>query len=116
MESGLRDWIRAERERWHVPALAVGLLRGGEGEVAADGGATRETPFRIASITKPFTATLALRVAQEGLLSFNDPPPGTPTDATVRQLLSHKGGIACEWPESLNRFGPEDDVALWLEA
>jgi CubicO group peptidase (beta-lactamase class C family) len=114
MESGLRDWIRAERERWHVPALVVGLLRDGEVEVAADGGATRETPFRIASITKPFTATLAVFLAAEGRLSPDEPPPGTRVEATIRQLLSHQGGIACEWPRPLGPYGSGNDALLRL--
>jgi CubicO group peptidase (beta-lactamase class C family) len=114
MESGLRDWIPAERERWHVPALVVGLLRDGDVEVAADGGAAPETPFRIASITKPFTAALAVSLAAEGLLSLDEPPPGTRVEATIRQLLSHQGGLACEWPRPLRSYGSDDDALLRL--
>ena len=108
--------IAAEaRERWSVPGLVVGVLRDGEIVLAADGQrelgrrepepATPETVFRIASITKPFTATLAMTLVQEGLLALDEPPPGTHIEATVRQLLSHQGGLAAEWPEPLDDSG-----------
>jgi len=56
------------RERWLVPGIALGVLRDGEIVTAADGlcelgrpeRVLPETVFRIASITKPFTATLAM--------------------------------------------------------
>ena len=112
------EWVSPEklaevaaeaRERWNVPGLAVGVLRDGEIVTAADGQqelgrperVTPETVFRIASITKPFTATLAMTLVQEGLLALDEPPPGTHIEATVRQLLSHQAGLAAEWPEPL---------------
>ena len=56
------------RERWLVPGIALGVLRDGEIVTAADGlcelgrpeRVLPETVFRIASIAKPFTATLAM--------------------------------------------------------
>jgi len=116
------EWVSPEklaevaaeaRERWNVPGLAVGVLRDGEIVTAADGQqelgrperVTPETVFRIASITKPFTATLAMTLVQEGLLALDEPPPGTHIEATVRQLLSHQAGLAAEWPEPLDDSG-----------
>ena len=101
------------RERWSVPGLAVGVLRDGEIVTAADGQrelgrpepVTPETVFRIASITKPFTATLAMTLVQDGLLDLDEPSPGTHIEATIRQLLSHQGGLAAEWPEPLDDSG-----------
>jgi CubicO group peptidase (beta-lactamase class C family) len=101
------------RERWNVPGLAVGVLQDGDVVMAADGQRELGTPepvtpgtmFRIASITKPFTATLAMTLVQEGLLALEEPPPGTRIEATVRQLLSHLGGLAPEWPEPLDDSG-----------
>lgn len=83
--------------------MAVGLMSEGETIVAGDG------VFRIASITKPFVATLAYE-----LLDLDAPPPGTQVSATVRQLLSHQGGLACEWPGSLEEFGEDDEALLRL--
>ena len=113
----LTEWAAEARERWSVPGLAVGLLHDGETVVAADGvcklGSDErvrpETAFRIASITKPFTATLALSLAQEGLLALDEPPAGSRVEATIRQLLSHQGGLACEWPPALEELGKGDD-------
>jgi CubicO group peptidase (beta-lactamase class C family) len=101
------------RQRWSVPGLAVGVLQDGEIVMAADGQrelgrpepVTSETVFRIASITKPFTATLAMTLVQEGVLALDELPPGTQIEATVRQLLSHQGGLAAEWPEPLDDSG-----------
>jgi CubicO group peptidase (beta-lactamase class C family) len=98
-----------------VPGLAVGVLWDGEVVMAAGGHrelgrpepVTPETVFRIASITKPFTATLAMTLVQDGLLDLDEPPSGTHIEATVRQLLSHQGGLAAEWP------APLDDSALF---
>jgi hypothetical protein len=49
----------AERERWGIPALAVGVFLDGEPWTGAVGDCTADTTFRVASITKPFTALLA---------------------------------------------------------
>src|SRR5439155_1153746 len=81
----LAEWVADARERWSVPGIAVGLFLDGETVVFADGvcelggdeGVSPETAFRIASITKPFTATLALALAQDGLLALDEPPPGS---------------------------------------
>ena len=54
----------------------------------------RTRRFRIASITKPFTATLALAT-----LSLAEPTGIWPEDVRVRHLLSHVSGFDCELPE-----------------
>ena len=55
----LAEMVREARARSGVPAVAAGLLVGERVEFAADGPVDVETPFRIASITKWFTASLA---------------------------------------------------------
>jgi CubicO group peptidase (beta-lactamase class C family) len=113
----LAEWAAEARERWSVPGIAVGFLYDRETVFAADGvcelggeqQVTPETAFRIASITKPFTATLALSLAQDGLLALDEPPPGSRVEATIRQLLSHQGGLACEWPPALEELGKGDN-------
>jgi CubicO group peptidase (beta-lactamase class C family) len=110
------------RERWSVPGLAVGLLHDGETVFAADGvcelgrpeTVSPDTVFRIASITKPFTATLAMTLVQDGLLALDEPPPDTPVEATIRQLLSHQGGLASEWPVPLDSAGEGDHALIEL--
>lgn len=61
---------------------------------------TPETKFRIASITKQFTAASILRLAERGKLALNDPLekfyPGFPRgrEITLHHLLNHTSGIA----------------------
>jgi CubicO group peptidase (beta-lactamase class C family) len=118
----LAAWAGEARERWSVPGIAVGLLRHGEVIAVADGVCALgrdepvgpDTVFRIASITKPFVATLAMTLVQDGLLALDEPPQGSPVNATVRQLLSHQGGLAPEWPAPLDEIGDGDDSLLRL--
>ncbi|HEU4521353.1 MAG TPA: serine hydrolase domain-containing protein [Thermoanaerobaculia bacterium] len=62
--------------------------------------ATTATNYRLASVTKQFTAAAILRLAEQGKLSLGDPVrrflPSLPseTDAvTIRHLLTHSSGI-----------------------
>src|SRR5919201_211580 len=120
----LGSWTRDGRERWHIPGIAVGLLADGRITTAAagirelgdDDPVTPQTVFRIASVTKPFTATLVVALVRDGLLELDAPPPGTRVQASVRQLLSHQGGLACEWPRPLEELGSADDALLQILA
>lgn len=92
-------------ERVPIPGLSVAVARDGEvlwahGYGVADAGTGREatarTPYRIASITKPMTATVLLALAGRGQLELDAPvgryldaPPPWTTTVTVRQVLSH---------------------------
>jgi CubicO group peptidase (beta-lactamase class C family) len=95
MAPDFAEIVRGARERTGVPGVAAGLLRNRRAELVADGDAEVETPFRIASITKSFTATL---LAESGLL-----------DARTRALLSHTAGCRPESPHPL----PEPCAGLW---
>ena len=61
--------------------------------------ATTDTVFRIGSLTKQFTATAVLLLAEDGKLSIDDPvakylPQFPENDSTtIRQLLTHTSGI-----------------------
>jgi CubicO group peptidase (beta-lactamase class C family) len=98
-----------------LPGLAVGVVRAGElAWTAALGFADRTsarpvtpgTLFRIASITKSFTATAILQLRDEGRLRLDDPlvahlpearaiadPHGPIEEVTLRRLLTHTAGI-----------------------
>lgn len=93
----------AAAERWDVPALVAAVAVDGRRETVAVGCAA-DTRFRVASITKPFTATLAL-----GLLDLDAPTGVWPGDVRVRHLLSHTSGYDCECGD-LTRFGDGDDA------
>src|SRR2546429_277172 len=62
------------------------------------------TRFRVASVTKPFTATLALE-----LLDLEETTGVWAADVRVRHLLSHTSGYDCELGD-LGRFGDGDDA------
>jgi CubicO group peptidase (beta-lactamase class C family) len=92
---GLEEAVREARAKTGVPGVAAGLQVGGERSFAADGVLALDgespvhvdSPFRIASISKPFTATLAAACL--------------PLDARLRALLSHTAGLRCESAEPL---------------
>jgi CubicO group peptidase (beta-lactamase class C family) len=100
---GLEKAVRDARAATGVPGVAAGLLRDGETVFAADGvlalgreePVLAETAFRIASITKPFTATLC--AASVGI------------DERLETLLSHTAGLRPESPEPL----PLEATGLW---
>ncbi len=86
----LAEIVREARARTGVPGVAAGLLADGEVTAVADGvlelggaAAVRpETPFRIASISKPFTASLALSCL--------------PLEERLLALLGHTAGLRPE--------------------
>jgi hypothetical protein len=87
----LRKSVAAAQERTGVPEVAAALHVDGSTTFAG----SAETPFRIASVTKSFTATL---VAEAGLL-----------DERRRALLSHTADLR---PESADLL-PEVCRGLW---
>ncbi len=93
----------------NAPGVAIAVLRNGEfvhrqAHGLADlewGAALRpECSFRIASLTKQFTATAIMRLAEQGALSIDDPlerhlPAFDPGGRRVslRNLLDHTSGL-----------------------
>jgi CubicO group peptidase (beta-lactamase class C family) len=82
----LAEIVREARARSGVPSVTAGLLVGERVELAADGPVEIETPFRVASITKWFTASLA------ALLLDLDAPAG-PGGESAARLLSHTADL-----------------------
>ncbi|HET7844911.1 MAG TPA: serine hydrolase domain-containing protein, partial [Xanthomonadales bacterium] len=92
-----------------VPGAALLVLRDGKPLVARGYGyadvATRvpvtpRTNFRLASVTKQFTAAAILLLVEDGKLALDDPLrkwlPSLPVEAdaiTLRQLLTHTSGL-----------------------
>jgi CubicO group peptidase (beta-lactamase class C family) len=104
---------KAGRE-WQVPGFAVAIVKDDK-VVFAKGYGVRElgkpervdpdTLFAIASNTKAFTAAALALLVDEGKLSWDDPvtkhlpgfqlhDPFTTRELTVRDLLSHRSGLA----------------------
>ena len=72
---------------------------------------TASTPFRVASITKTFTATALAQLVHDGSLSFDDAlvrhlpelaaarnPFGSIDEVTIRRVLMHRSGLLAEPP------------------
>ena len=98
----LAEIVREARARSGVPAVAAGLLVGERVELAADGPVEADTPFRIASITKWFTASLAALV-------LDLDAPGADGGPSVGRLLSHTADLQQNSRELL----PEPCRGLW---
>ena len=69
----------------NVAAAAVGA----DGRIPATFG-EQDRAFRLASVTKPLTASAFLIAVEEGALAFDQ--PAGPDGATVRHLLAHTAG------------------------
>lgn len=105
----LVDSLLAEYAAPGAPGASVVVVRDGRvlleksyGLADVDAGvrATPRTDYRLASLTKEFTATAVMLLADAGKLSFDDPVtrwlPGLPASAqgvTIRHLLTHTSGI-----------------------
>jgi D-alanyl-D-alanine carboxypeptidase len=97
-----------------VPSASVAIVKDGQiAYVRAYGTARLEPPtparpemrYSIGSISKQFTATAVLMLAEQGKLSLDDPvakyiPDLTrASEVTIRQLLSHTSGYQDYWPQ-----------------
>src|SRR5437763_1048407 len=91
----LGEIVREARSRTGVPAVTAGLFVDGSVELVADGPVDVETPFRVASISKWFTASL---VSACGAL-----------DDRTRRLLSHTADLCSSSLDPL----PEASRGLW---
>ena len=104
-------------DEYAIPAIAYGLVLGGElvhaGAVAAEGERppTRSSAFRIASMTKSFTAATVLALRDRGVLALDDPvgtwlpwaaerlgQPASGPQPTIRHLLTMTAGFPTDDP------------------
>ena len=93
----------------HEPSLAISIVNDGQIIFAKGYGvcdvennvpATADTVYRIASLSKPLSATAAMRLVEERRLDLDEPVqkycPAFPTKQqpiTVRDVLTHQSGI-----------------------
>jgi D-alanyl-D-alanine carboxypeptidase len=101
--------VRAEMQRERIPGMALAVVKDGKTVKAQGYGlanvelnvpATKDTVFEIGSITKQFTATLILQLAEDHKLKLDDKvrqhlpnAPATWSGVTLRHLLNHTSGI-----------------------
>jgi CubicO group peptidase (beta-lactamase class C family) len=96
----LRRLLAGLARRHRVPAAQLVVHSGGRTRSVATGGITAAAKFPVGSITKAFTAALAMLLVSDGDLDPGDtvgehladlgPQVGRPT---VAQVLSHTGGL-----------------------
>jgi CubicO group peptidase (beta-lactamase class C family) len=116
-----RAWVDEILNRRPAVGFAVGVVRNGSlqflhshgvADVAARRPVTKDTVFRIASITKTFTGIAVMQLWEQGLVDLdapaNDylrayqlvPAKASWRAATIRHLLTHTAGIAEQVPRS----------------
>jgi CubicO group peptidase (beta-lactamase class C family) len=123
----LAEVANRELERWEVPGVAVAILHEGKVEAAGFGITSLETRqpvtagtlFQIGSISKVYTAMLAMRLVEAGQLDL-DTPVATylpdlaladevgPRTMTLRHFLSHTSGL--EGDRFEDPYGLGDDA------
>jgi CubicO group peptidase (beta-lactamase class C family) len=99
----------------NVPAVSIAVVRDGQIVYTRAYGLQREGQpavpagkYKIASISKQFTAAAILLLAEDGKLGLDDPVakylPGLTRagDITIRQLLSHTSGYRDFWPQDFS--------------
>lgn len=124
--------VSAEMARDHVPGVSVAVAVG-ERIVYANGfglsdlensvPAKVSTVYRLASISKPITATAVMQLAERGTLDLDAPIqkycPAFPEKRwgiTIRQLLGHLGGVRhYRNPEEIRSTRHYTDVVTPLE-
>lgn len=104
-----------------VTAAALLVRRGGAEFVRAYGAARLDTPFLVASITKPMTAAAVMALRDRGKLDLEDPVRrhlpefaggGDRERLTLRHLLTHTSGLPDMLPDNVElrkRHAPLSD-------
>jgi CubicO group peptidase (beta-lactamase class C family) len=133
----IRDSMPAAAQQIGAPGLAWGVIL--DGELAASGGvgfrdveskaaATEASVFRIASMSKSFTALAILKLRDAGKLSLDDAvakhipefarvklPTADAPPITIRHLLTHSEGFAEDNPWGDRQLAiPEATLSAWL--
>ena len=121
----------ASAAQQHVPGAVWGIVVDGQlahvgvaglRDVAGNSPVDADTVFRIASMTKSFTAMSILKLRDEGKLSLDDPaeryvpemngfryPTADSPKITIRHLLSHSAGFPEDNPWGDRQLADTDD-------
>jgi CubicO group peptidase (beta-lactamase class C family) len=105
-------FVGAQVQRHGIPGLAIGVVDRGRTIMARGYGTadssgrpvTAQTPFVLASVSKPITATAVMQLVDAGRVRLDAPvrtylpefrvaDPGASGRVTVRELLTHTSGL-----------------------
>jgi CubicO group peptidase (beta-lactamase class C family) len=109
----LDAWVGRSMKEFHVPGMAVAIVKGGKVVVTKGYGVRKlgepaavdeRTMFGIGSNTKAFTTAALAMLVEEGKLSWDDPvyqrlpgfqmyDPYVAQEMTIRDLLTHRSGM-----------------------
>ena len=122
----LSQKIDSEMKRLSIPGVAVGVWHKGREHAAGLGVTSVENPlpvtpdtlFQVGSISKTFTGTMLMQLAEQGKIDLDAPVRKTIKDlklrnenvakqVTTRHLLTHTGGWVGDY---FNDFGNGDDA------
>ena len=115
------------REKLHIPGFSVAVVKDQEvlwargfgcADIATGTPATPHTPYNLASLTKPFGATILLQLVEEGTVDLDAPVADygihleSPGVIRVKHLLSHtsQGRPGTRYKYSGDRYGLIDRV------
>jgi CubicO group peptidase (beta-lactamase class C family)/D-alanyl-D-alanine dipeptidase len=117
VRTALMPWIERELKAKNIPSISIAVVDDQRVVFAASVGyadpktnelATPDTPYRVGSVSKPFTALLLMIFVELGLIDLDAPvqtylPEFKPTNKsgkkiTLRQMLSHRSGVVREGP------------------
>lgn len=103
------NYIERQLKQQNVPGLSLAVVRAGKvqkakgyglADVELNAPATENTVYQWASVSKQFTATAIMLLAQDGKLKISDPiskhypdAPSAWKNVTIRHLLTHTSGI-----------------------
>ncbi|MEP6894638.1 MAG: serine hydrolase domain-containing protein, partial [Chloroflexota bacterium] len=118
--------IKKEMKRLHVPGVAIGVYHKGKEWTAGFGVTSIEHPLpvtpdtlmQVGSISKTFTGTLLMMLAEQGKIDLDAPvrkyikdfklnDESVTKKVTIRHLLTHTGGWVGDY---FNDFGTGDDA------
>ena len=125
LQAALDEWRESSETAGAVLAIDAPdqetlILVSGVSDIEAGTPLTPHNRFRIGSITKTFVAAVVLQLAQEGLLTLEDPlsayVPDFPDaeNITIRHLLSHQSGIFdFEFAPGIMEEAFQDPTSVW---
>ncbi len=106
---GIDDYVHSEMVKRKIPGMALAVLRDGKvikestyglASIELNVPVTKDTSFVLASMTKVFTASAVMLLAQDGKLTLDEQigsilpqVPAAWQGVTLRQCLSHSSGL-----------------------